>query len=208
MSGGGTGVVSFNAAGQAVPMGSPSATDFSGGAAGGGAWNTLAAHIMSGLSSNPGAVLGAGVLGLDMIMGNKNLPADNQVEANAASDQSMGRTLTAYEESGTLPAGLQSVVDANTNAGIAKIKSNYAQLGFSGSTMEAEAVAQVKQAATSQVAAIAQQLAQQGMQWSGLSQQEFNTLLQTQMAQEQGLQSAIGNFAGALAGARTKISES
>ena len=139
-------------------------------------------NLLGFLGNNPGLLIGAGALGLDAIMGNKPLPAQTQVQNQAAGEASMGRTLSSYEQSGTLPAGMQEIVDANTNAGIAKVKSTYASLGLSGSSMEAEAVAQVHQASSAQVAQMANQLLQQGATWSGMSNQEFNTLLQTQMS--------------------------
>lgn len=171
---------------------------YTGGTAAGGVNNLLGF-----LGNNPGLLLGGGVLGLDLLKGNQPLPGQTQVQNQAASEASVGNTLSAYAQSGTLPAGLQDIVNQNTNAGIAKIRSDFAQLGLTGSTMEAEAINQVHQAAAAQTSQLANQLLSQGAQFTGLRNQEFNTLLQSQLSQEQALQNALGSFAGGLAGFRS-----
>lgn len=150
--------------------------------------------------NNPAMLLGAGALGADLLMGNQPLPAQGQVQQAAADQASVGRTLSAYGESGTLPAGLQDVINMNTQAGEAALNSQFGQLGLANSTMAAQGQQQIREAAAGQQAQLANQLLQQGAQYTGMSNQELNTLLQTQMQQDQALTQAIGGFAGALAG--------
>jgi hypothetical protein len=185
-------------AADAAPVTGPQ--DFSGGGAGGvsGAINNLFGHLVD----NPAILLGGGILGAEALMGNKPVPAQQQVQKAAGEQASVGRTLESYSLSGTLPSGLQEIVNQNTNAGVAAVKSRYAELGLSGSTMEAQAIQQIHEAAAGQTAQIANQLLSQGAQFTSMSNQELSQLLQTQLAQETGLQTAIANFAGALAGAR------
>ncbi len=200
-SGGGTagvsgGAGSFDASGQPVPMGSPAATDFSGGTA----WGGGLSNIFSQLGKNPGMLLSAAPLAIDMLKGTSLPSAGTALQSQGADAASQGRTLTAFRQSGTLPAGLQSVVDANTNAAVAKIRSSYANLGLSGSTMESQAIEQAKQGASGQVAEIANQLAQQGMQWSGLASEDSARVLSAQMQQDQQFQNSLALFARGLAG--------
>ncbi len=126
--------------------------------------------------------------------------AGTALQGQAADAASEARTLTAYQQSGTLPAGLQSVVDMNTNAGLAKVRSSYAQLGLSGSTMEAQALAQVKEGASAQTAEIASQLAQEGAQYAGLAGSETSNVLRAQLDQQGQFTQALSLFARGLAG--------
>lgn len=170
----------------------------------GGASSAASPNFISNLfgyfQNNPAMLLGAGALGADLLMGNQPLPAQGQVQQAAADQASVGRTLSAYGESGTLPAGLQDVINMNTQAGEAALNSQFGQLGLANSTMAAQGQQQIREAAAGQQAQLANQLLQQGAQYTGMSNQELNVLLQTQMQQDQALTQAIGGFAGALAG--------
>lgn len=199
----------FGSSGNFVPgPGGSSTGNFTPGTASAGGAGGIANNMLGFFENNPGMLLGAGALGLDMMMGNQPLPAESQVQNNAASEGSVGKTLSSYIFSGTLPSGMQDIVDANTNSAIAAVKGNYAKMGLSGSTMEQQAVNQVHQAAAAQVSQIAEQLLQQGQGFSALSNQEFNTLLQAQMQQDAALQQALGSFAGGLAGLRSPSTSS
>jgi hypothetical protein len=131
------------------------------------------------------------------------------VQRAAAEAQSMGKTLSSYQFSGTLPSGLQDVVNQQERAGEAALRSRYANSGLAGSTMEGQQIAQLKQASAGQVALIAQELAQQGRSWSTLSAQEFNNLMNLQQQQDAAFNAALAKFAGGLAGGfgRTSTSE-
>ncbi len=156
-------------------------------------------NILGKIGQNPGVLLSAAPLALDLLKGNQALPAQKQVQQQAGEAASVGRTLEAYQGSGTLPSGLQDVVNLNKNAAIAQVNDTYSQLGLANSTQHVQAVQQIHEAYNAQVAQIGQQLAQQGLQWTQLSANEFNTLLDTQLKQEQGLQNALASFAGGLA---------
>ena len=187
-------VGSFTTSSTTLPSGAGFGSDVPAG--GGGFLN----NIFGWFGSNPGLLLGAGALGADLLLGNKPLPAEQQVQTAALEQGTVGRTLAAYGTSGTLPAGLQDIVGMNQQAGEAAIRSQYGQLGLSGSTMEDQALQQVREASAAQTASLANQLLAQGAQWTGMSNQELNTLLQTQMQQDAALTQAIGSFAGGVAG--------
>jgi hypothetical protein len=122
------------------------------------------------------------------------------VQRAAAEAQSMGKTLSSYQFSGTLPSGLQDVVNSQESAAEAALKSRYAGLGLAGSTMEGQALGQIKQAKAAQVAVIAQQLAAEGRSWSTLSADEFNKLMAAQQAQDTAFNASLAKFASGLAG--------
>ncbi len=172
----------------------PGNQDFYGGTAGG------FGSILDKLGSNPGLLLGATPIPLDLLKGSSLPSSGTALQGQAADAGSMGRTLSAYQQSGTLPSGLQDAVTANTNASVARLKATYAQNGLSGSSMEAEAVNQVHQAATAQVATLAQQLAQQGINYEQLQSSDLSNLLKAQQTQDAEFQNAISTFARGLVG--------
>ncbi len=184
-------------AGTATGMGgaTPAATGTSG-------TGDFASRALGFAEKNPGMLLGAGALGLNMIMNSGTSTGETGVQKSAGEAGTIGRTLTAYQQSGTLPAGLQAVVDQQAAAGEAETRSRYAQMGLSGSTMEGQQLASLKQLKAAQVAQIADNLAKQGFSWSQLSAQEFDSLMKTQAAQDTAFTGALGKFAAGLAGAK------
>lgn len=173
-------------------------------AGGTGTANTGFAGNLSKMFSNPGVLLAGGALGADILMGNQPLPGQTQLTQAAGEAQSMGRGLSSYIFSGTLPPGAQQAVTNAVTAATAKIKSSFAALGMAGSTAEAQAVQQIHESAAAQTFQMADQLLKQGANYSQLSDQLYQTLLQTQMSQENALTGAIGTFASGLAGASLK----
>jgi hypothetical protein len=159
-------------------------------------------NILGFFEKNPGALIAGGLLGANMLLGDKPLPAEAAIQQNAGEAASHARTLEAYQQSGTLPPGLQSIVDQQTSAAEAELRSSFAKNGLSGSTMEAEQLGQLKRAKAGQIAALADNLAKQGIQWAGLSAQEFGQLLSAQQAQDAAFTQSLGLFAGGLAGLR------
>lgn len=103
---------------------------------------------------------------------------------------------------GTLPAGAQAAIDNYTKGAEAQVRSTYANLGLSGSTMEADAINQVKQNAQAQTFNIANELFTQGQKGTAMSSDLYNTILQTQLGEDKSLSDAVGNFAAQLMGAQ------
>lgn len=131
-------------------------------------------------------------------------PADNSAPKHK-------RSLT-REITGQLPPGAQAEVQQYIQQQNAAVKSRYASLGQTGSTMETDALNQVQQQGLAQTFQIAQQMAQQGIQLSGQSLQALNitqqaygadagiyeNLMKAQMTQNQSILTSIGSFAAAL----------
>ena len=157
-------------------------------------------NLVGKFENNPAALLGLGGLGLTLLQGPQTPAAANTLNQQAGEAATLGRTLEAYQLSGTLPSGLQQQVDSATNAAIAQTRSSFAQMGLSGSTQESQAIAAVKQQKSVQIAQIADSLAKQGIDWTQLSGQELTQVLKAQETAQANFTSALTNFARGLAG--------
>lgn len=189
-------------------------TDFFGGSTGGGGVSPQVAPSGSEAAGVPAQgggvggflgknwpqVAGLGLAGINFLKGNEPVPGQAEMQRSAAEQGSLGRTLSAYQLSGTLPPGMKAIVDQNSEAAKAAIRSQYAKAGYSNSSAENQALAQVDQASMAQIAQIADHLAQQGRSWISMSNAEFDHLLQTELASEAGFQKSLASFAGGLAG--------
>ncbi len=176
-----------------APAGSPAAT---------GGTSNIGSSIMGLVEKNPGILLAGGLLGANMLLGNKPLPAEAQLQQAAGEAGSQARTLTAYQQSGTLPPGLQSLVDQQMAAAKAAIVSQFGEAGLGNSSMMVDKLNQLKQQKSAEVAQFADNLAKQGVAWANLSAGELGQLLTAQTQQENAFTSALGSFAGGLAGLR------
>jgi hypothetical protein len=76
---------------------------------------------------------------------------------------------------------------------------------MSGSSAEMQALETAQQTAVTQGANIALQLYNQGLSQAQLADQIYSTIMQTAIQQDAALSSAVGNFAGALAGSSLRI---
>ena len=126
-------------------------------------------------------------------------PEAGALEASASQLQSTGSGLINTYQTGTLPPGAQTQVDQATAAAKATVRSNFASMGLSGSSMEAGALAEVDRNAASQTFQIQQQLVNSGLNELQLGDQLYGNLLQIQLQQDQQLSDAIGRFAAAFA---------
>lgn len=191
--------------------------------------SNTAGGIASFLGSNPNlATLGAGgvAAGVGAFEAGQGLPFQGQLntagqnlvntagQADVASGQlgAEAQTLINPEITGQLPPGAQAEVQQYIQQQNAAVKSRYASLGQTGSTMETDALNQVQQQGLAQTFQIAQQMAQQGIQLSGQSLQALNitqqaygadagiyeNLMKAQMTQNQSILTSIGSFAAAL----------
>lgn len=126
-----------------------------------------------------------------------------------AADQSLiasGQQLTQPMSTGTLPAGAEANLNQALNSAKASVRSQYASMGLSGSTMEAEALAGLTQNAVAERFNLAQQMAQTGLSEITAAQSGLGTaaslyqgLMQKQLQQDTLMGAAIANFSGALA---------
>lgn len=177
------------------------AAPLSGPAAGGGAGGGISS-LFSNLTSNPTALLGAGALGLEAIKQMQPLPEQTQLNQQAAQAAATGKQLSSYLTTGTLPPGAQEAVNLGKTAAQSQIRSTAAQLGLTGSTWEADKLAQIDQATAAQSAQIATNLLQTGANYTQLSSGIYENLLNQTLAQDKDFQQALSTFAGGLAGAR------
>lgn len=231
--GGGASGASGGAALNAGTLTAPAATTASGVTApstsallgsGGGATSTAAANLtgvpftaaqaptgLSGvagdiggfLSENKGLILPAAALGASALMTPK--PPAAQSGQNAAGSEVGGiASQLSGAASGTLPPGYESMVDSALQDSITQIKSRYSALGLSGSTMEAQDIAAANERAVSERANLASGLTTQAIQAAGLQNQIYGQIAQQQTQQDNALQTALANFAGAAAGGALK----
>jgi hypothetical protein len=176
----------------------------SGGA--GGDWSSGSGGLFGGLNITPdmlykGLISGAPLL-MNLMRGNEQYPAEKQLQGLATNASTQGQALSGYINSGTLPPGAQANVDAATKAGEAKIRTTNARMGLSGSTMEAQQLAGVRQQAAGQQFDIAESLLKQGTEYSKLGGALTAELLKTQAGTDQEFQRALLAFAGGLGGLR------
>jgi len=136
-----------------------------------------------------------------------------------------GTDLLSSIQSGQLPPGAEQSVQNQINQSIQTVKARYAALGQTGSTMEADAIANIQNQATALRFSIAQQMAQLGeatigesLRALGISQQGFTSagqlfgeqakvfsdLMAAQMKQDASTQDTIGKFASAIGGSFAK----
>lgn len=159
--------------------------------------------IGSFISKNPGVLLGAGALGANMLFGGSQpSAAEGRLQNQANELNQQARAFTAPMFSGTLPPGMQQMIDRQTSAAEAQIKSRFAAAGLSGSTMEAQYVAAAKQEAAGQAATLAENLAKQGIALEQLSSSDLEALMRAQQLRDQQFTQALTSFASGLAGAK------
>ncbi len=168
------------------------------------------------LSSNQGwlspAIAGLG-LGYDLLKGNETPQYEPQVggaarniTAAAQGLEQQGGQLQSYLTSGNLPPGVNASLDVATNSAIASIKSQYASLGMSGSSAEAEDINNVMLEKQAQGSQIALSLYQQGtseitsaLGAFGEEANIYSQLMDVGIQQNAELGQAISSFAAALA---------
>lgn len=161
------------------------------------------------LAKNPlqdlGLAAGAGGILYDVMRGTPKPPGYGALEAQAAQANSQSQLMESYLATGTLPPGMQAALTAATNSAQAAIKAQYANAGMSGSSAETQALQTAQQTAVTQGANIALQLYSQGLSQAQLADQIYSTIMQTAIQQDAALSSAVGNFAGALAGSSMRV---
>jgi hypothetical protein len=229
------GSIGGSAIGPAI--GGGGSADFSGAQ---GGIEGFASSVGDWAAGHPGALLTAGLAGTQLLQGQPSYPAASTIagiasptaatgagltaaggaglQGQAATTAGETAALTAPLTTGILPPGLQQTVDQATQSQKAQVRSTYAAQGLTGSTMEADKLAQVDANAASQKAGIAEgllpaaeafsgqtnqaysQLSQTGAALSGLSLSAYNDLLRTQMQSDENYQAALYKFAAALAG--------
>jgi hypothetical protein len=171
----------------------PGAANLSTGGAGG---------VGSLLGKNASWLLPAAVLGYDALKSSQglgNIPGYNNLTSTANQLGTQGAQLASYLQSGTLPPGVQGSLNQAGAAAVATIKSRYAAMGGSGSSAEAEDIANVQQTIAGQGAQIAQQLLTTGINESNLSASIYQQIMNANIQSDQQLGNALTTLAGAAA---------
>ena len=185
--------------------------------------NSLETGAVNSITKNPlGIALSAGALGYDVLKGNPNSAAENQLNQNAATltaqgaqIQGLGAQLTQYLQTGTLPPGQQAAVTQAVQARKAQIIANAAANGQNTNPTQNSALAQDLANADqdglvmagqleSQLATTGTQLISAGLNATGLSSQIYEALVKIDQTNNSTLMSAIASMAAALGGG-TKI---
>lgn len=177
------------------------ATDPTGGSGSLGAKATGAA---TGATANQHPILrdliGAAPIGISLL-NNKTPAAEKQLQALAAqaqTDLTANQNLSSAALNGNIPGGAMAAIEQAEKAAEATIRSNYASMGLSGSSQEAQAIAQAKTQSVEQRFQIAQQIAQTGLgevsKDMTLSDDLYNQILAADTARGTALGNSIANF--------------
>ena len=151
------------------------------------------------LAKNPSLLLaGAGLAG-NLLMGQQQPKFQKQLSAEAQNMQAQGQQLASYLASGNLPPGVQAQLNSAHEAAMASVRSQHANRGTSGSSMEAQDLQRINEAVVSQGASIATQLLQAGISEQQMAVGIYNNLMNASLAQDQRMSQAISGFTNALA---------
>jgi hypothetical protein len=158
------------------------------------------AGVLGMLKSYGPMALSAGGLASSVLQGDKKPAYQGQVSAEAAQMSAQGQELQSYLTSGTLPPGVSAGLASANSSAAATIRSQYASRGQTGSSAEAQDLANLNATTVSQGAQIASNLLQQGISENEFSAQLYQGLMDASVKQDAALSTSIANFAGAMAG--------
>jgi hypothetical protein len=152
--------------------------------------------------NDPGtrALIGAGGLGMQAFQSSGMPPGGQQLQNMANQFSTQGATLTTDALAGKLPPGAQAQLSQASEASKAKVRSEYARMGLSGSTMETQAMAQADQQMAAQGYQMMQQLLNTGLSEQQAAATMMQHLMTAQTAKQTALTGALGRFGGGLGG--------
>jgi len=171
------------------------------------------------VAQNPLLAASLGVGGASLLSGGLNrmlsptLPNQGQLtniagglQQQAGQVGATGQQLTQPLLTGQLPPEAEAAVQAAMKDADATIRSQYARLGLTGSTPEADQIANLALRTEAMRFQIAQQMAQSGTQLMQLASQDlgaeaniYQGLMQTQIAEDNSTRQSFASLAGALA---------
>lgn len=163
---------------------------------------TLGSKIMSYIKNNPLAVLSAGAAAYPLLQGN-TVPGLSDLKTQAALEGRIGNQEAQALQTGQLPQGAQSALDNAAEAAKATIRGNYASLGLTGSTQEAQALAGVDSGIAAQKFGELKSVTDAGMSAINSSDALLKTIMDTEVSQDAQTSQAIARLAAALAGGGT-----
>lgn len=136
---------------------------------------------------------------MNALKGNSAGPNEAALAAQAAHYRAQGGQMENYLLSGTLPPGLQGTLNSAGDSATAAIRSGYASRGMSGSSAEAQDIANEQARLVSQGSQLAEGLFKQGLSESGMADGIYTSLMQSETQRDTQLGSAISGFGQALA---------
>ena len=147
----------------------------------------IGSSILSGVKSYGPLALGAAGLLSSLSEADKKPAYQSQVNQQADQLSAQGQQLETYLQNGTLPPGVSAGLQSAHDSAAATIRSQYAARGQSGSSAEAQDLANLSATTVSQGAQIATNLLQQGVSESEFSAQLYSQLMQTSIQQNAAL---------------------
>lgn len=162
-------------------------------------------RIIGGTASTGDYLSAAGSVGglaLTALQGDKQTASEKTLSSIANQQQAQSQQFANYLTSGTLPPGLQAKVDQATKAAEASIKSKYASMGMSGSSAEAQDLANANMNAVAVGADMATQLLNASFNQSGTAVGIYKQLMGQETTNDANLSNAIVNFFSMLAGGK------
>lgn len=154
---------------------------------------------ISGFMRQNAPLLSLGALGASALMPKAAVPNLDKMQAGADAAGKTATELMSSLTSGKLPAGAENGIQDALAANIAGIKSNYAGMGLSGSTMERQDIAKAQRAAETMRFDMAKQLTETGLNAAGLSENIWAQIAQLVLQDDSSLQDALASFAQAMA---------
>lgn len=161
--------------------------------------NAGGSGLMHFLSKNSNLIMPAAAIGASALQGDKQPKGEKQLMAQAGQTNAIGSELANTINSGKLPAGAESMVQQAISDGEASIRSKYAQMGMSGSTMEAQEIQALHERAQSMRFSMASDLTKTGLTALNSSSAIYQALMQQQLQQDQNLSDSISGLAEASA---------
>lgn len=160
----------------------------------------IGSRIVNYLGDHPMLGLGGALLGGSLLMGSGSVPGSEPLKQDSALLSTLGNQEVKSLQTGQVPAGAQSLLDQQKAAVNARTRSTFANLGLSGSTMEAQALAQNEQAVEANKWKIISDLVSQGTTTLQGAATIDNNLMLQEIARDKESRDAISRFAAALAG--------
>lgn len=158
----------------------------------------------TGMTGMQAGALGIGGAGLLYNMMQKNsVPGEKALTTEANTLGSEATQLQNYVATGTLPPGVNTVLQQVQQGMTQQIKARYAALGMSGSTAEQQDLNNATLQVQSQGATEALNLMNQGVSMANLSSNLLQSLMSTNVQQNNQTVQSIGQLAAALAGGGT-----
>lgn len=159
-------------------------------------------QILKGMKNNAAlAQLGLSGVGLAMAGGKKPIPNGQQLNELAATGSQAAKDLINSYRTGQLSAAQQAGLDQLTQQTKNQINQYFASIGQSDSTAHMQALAQVDQQALGMKQQMLDNMLQQGLSAIGVASGPLQTVANYQIAQDQNLTNAFGNFANAVGSA-------